>query len=191
MTWTLRPADGGDIDALLGLVRDSMSGIPEVLFGLDGMRARLTDPALGPGLSGCVLAEDGGEVVGERLGYPLDAGAGWTPPVTPAADILPMLRTFRSLVAPGTWYLSSIAVAESHRRQGLGRALLRSAAAAALAAGKAEVSLHVFRGQDAALALYEAAGFTERASADWPTHPRVTARGPLLLMVGDPVRLSR
>ncbi len=50
-------------------------------------------------------------------------------------------------------------VAESHRRRGVGRALLEGAVAWSRAAGVRKLELHVFPWNEAALALYEAFGF--------------------------------
>ena len=50
-------------------------------------------------------------------------------------------------------------VAESHRRRGIGRALLEQAAAWAREAGVRKLELHVFPWNDAALGLYVAFGF--------------------------------
>ncbi len=50
-------------------------------------------------------------------------------------------------------------VAASHRRHGVGRALLEHAVAWALGAGVSKLELHVFPHNEAAIALYEAFGF--------------------------------
>jgi RimJ/RimL family protein N-acetyltransferase len=50
-------------------------------------------------------------------------------------------------------------VAASHRRQGIGRALLERAIAWAREVGVRKLELHVFPHNDAAIALYESFGF--------------------------------
>jgi RimJ/RimL family protein N-acetyltransferase len=50
-------------------------------------------------------------------------------------------------------------VAASHRRQGIGRALLERAIAWAREVGVRKLELHVFPHNDAAIALYESVGF--------------------------------
>jgi RimJ/RimL family protein N-acetyltransferase len=50
-------------------------------------------------------------------------------------------------------------VSATHRRQGIGRALLEAAEAWAQDAGVSKLELHVFPHNDAALALYEACGY--------------------------------
>jgi ribosomal protein S18 acetylase RimI-like enzyme len=50
-------------------------------------------------------------------------------------------------------------VAASHRRRGIGRALLEECAAWARGAGVRKLELHVFPWNEAAIALYESFGF--------------------------------
>jgi RimJ/RimL family protein N-acetyltransferase len=50
-------------------------------------------------------------------------------------------------------------IAASHRRRGIGRALLEQATAWARDAGVRKLELHVFPWNEAAIALYEAFGF--------------------------------
>jgi RimJ/RimL family protein N-acetyltransferase len=52
-------------------------------------------------------------------------------------------------------------VAGSHRRQGIGRALLEAAVTWAADTGVRKLELHVFPHNDAAIALYEAFGFRQ------------------------------
>lgn len=56
-----------------------------------------------------------------------------------------------------------MSVAASHRRRGIGRALLDAAIAWGRARGTASLSLRVFTDNAAAIALYRAAGFVEVA----------------------------
>ena len=53
-------------------------------------------------------------------------------------------------------------VAATHRRRGIGRALLEEAIGWARANGKAALTLRVFPDNDAARALYFAAGFVDK-----------------------------
>ncbi|KAB7742596.1 ribosomal-protein-alanine N-acetyltransferase [Parvibaculum sedimenti] len=63
-------------------------------------------------------------------------------------------------VAAGEAEILTIAVAESHRRRGLGRRLMEEAAAASLAGGASVLFLEVAEDNPAAIALYRNLGFT-------------------------------
>ena len=60
-------------------------------------------------------------------------------------------------------YIYHMAVAESHRRQGIGTALVERCLDALRAEGIHKVALLVFRYNDAGNAFWESQGFTERA----------------------------
>ena len=65
-------------------------------------------------------------------------------------------------------YVSNMAVAEGHRRRGLAAALLQECERAARRWGEDSIWLHVDVGNDAAMALYAAAGYEEvRDGAFW------------------------
>ncbi len=82
-----------------------------------------------------LVAEDGGRIVG-RLSL--------------SRDPHPASRHVADL---------GLMVAESHRRQGVGRALLVEAVAWARASGVRKLELHVFPWNEPALGLYESFGF--------------------------------
>ena len=72
--------------------------------------------------------------------------------------------TFRTSIwseAPDA-YLAELYVAPKRRGEGLGRALLEAAIAAARAAGSEVIDLNTSDDDTAAIALYESAGFTNR-----------------------------
>lgn len=81
------------------------------------------------------LVDDGGAIVG-RLSL--------------ARDIHPASRHVADL---------GLMVAASHRRRGIGRALLEQAVRWAQGAGVSKLELHVFTWNEPAIALYEAFGF--------------------------------
>jgi len=60
-------------------------------------------------------------------------------------------------VTPGAW-LDGLAVDETHRRRGVGRALMEEARRRAEAAGCDSIVLHTHEEQEAALALYDDLG---------------------------------
>ena len=61
----------------------------------------------------------------------------------------------------GTVEIDTLYVRRHHQRLGLGRQLLESAEAAALAAGHDKIFLTVFEGNDRAVAFYEAQGMKQ------------------------------
>ena len=64
----------------------------------------------------------------------------------------------------GLWVLSNVAVAPSHRRQGIGRRLVRACLDYAAGHGARLVQLHVWASNEPAVRLYASEGFTISAS---------------------------
>ena len=79
-----------------------------------------------------------------------------------------------------TWPTSGLMVAASHRRQGIGRALLERTVEWARASGISKLELHVFAHNTPAIALYESFGFEQRGlpPAALPPGRRIPRRDP-------------
>lgn len=114
-----------------------------------------------------VVAEAGGTVVGTtRLALCQEAGAGG---VGPIAQAIGWGRTLRAALvlglvahtrlAPDEAYVEELAVSPTHRRQGIGRALLCECDTIAGLAGKRHITLWVAEGNTAGVALYRACGY--------------------------------
>lgn len=81
------------------------------------------------------------------------------PPLLGAVDISSQEMQLPTHAIAGGVYLSHMAVAESARRRGIGRALLKAADESALKRGEGTIYLHVETTNDAAIALYESSGY--------------------------------
>ena len=109
-----------------------------------------------------VVAEVDGKVVGALVGYPVaDEPEAIDPDSTP-----PMFVPLRELenLAPGTWYVNSVAVFPEARGLGLGSALMRCAERTASDLGLRGISLIVSDANDGARRLYERLGYRETGS---------------------------
>ena len=109
----------------------------------DWLRSRLR-----VGESVVLVAKRGGKTVGFAQLYP----------------------TFSSVRTARTWILNDLFVDSAARRGGVARALLDAAAAFARENGAAGISLETTRDNDAARALYRAAGWNEDAT-QWYSLP--------------------
>lgn len=137
---TIRPAEPGDAQALVELAstigREDGSWLltTEASRSIAGERRYLRAVRRHPDAAVFVVVE-GGEPIA-RLSL--------------SRDVHPASRHVADL---------GIMVAETHRRRGVGRALLDQAAAWAANAGVKKLELHVFPWNEPAIALYESYGF--------------------------------
>jgi ribosomal protein S18 acetylase RimI-like enzyme len=189
MAWTneepsrlrFRPARDDDLNEVLDLLRESTSGVLHAALGEKGVRERLRSRGTATGIQSCTVVEYGGAVIGHEISYP-DAAR---PPIeTTQSEAANLLRPFRLLRLPNSWYLSSIAVLPDHRRRGIGLRLLHASALKAAVAGYESLSLHVFAEKKPALGLYAFAGMNEVDRTTIPAHPGVTSDSELLLQTG-------
>ena len=136
----IRPAEPGDAGALVDLARHVGSEPGGWLLTTEAWRGAAEERrylrAVRRSRDAAVLvAEDDGVLVGR-----LSLGRDPHPASAHVADL-------------------GLMVAASHRRRGIGRAMLDAAVAWAREAGVRKLELHVFPWNEAALALYEAYGF--------------------------------
>jgi RimJ/RimL family protein N-acetyltransferase len=139
----VRPARRGDARALLALLRDVLAE-PEVNIPLapdelaltpEAERARIEELADSPRAL-WLVAEDGGELVGELTMKPISSR--------------------RALAHVATL---GISVRGTHRRRGIGRALMSEALGWAPTVGYSRIELCVYARNAGAIALYEQLGF--------------------------------
>ena len=146
MSTTISHATPADLDALARLFdayRQFYGQMPDLDASREWLRSRLRF-----GESKVLVARQGGAVVGFAQLYP----------------------SFSSVRMARTWILNDLFVASTARRKGVARALLDAAAAFAREDGAAGISLETTRDNDAALALYRAAGWNEDAT-QWYSLP--------------------
>jgi ribosomal protein S18 acetylase RimI-like enzyme len=168
---TIREAHKSDAAELAKLIDYAGEGLPFYLWrqmaapGEDPWeigRQRAARDTGGFSYRNSVVAEVDGKVVGALVGYPVaDEPEAIDPDSTP-----PMFVPLRELenLAPGTWYVNSVAVFPEARGLGLGSALMRCAERTASDLGLRGISLIVSDANDGARRLYERLGYRETGS---------------------------
>ena len=100
---------------------------------------------------------------------------------TPPPAVVRELNELKAM-AVGTWYISAAALYPEYQGQGLGKSLLDEAAARALAAGYARLTLMVGSFNSNAHRLYLRCGFQEQARRPFTAFPGSDAPGEWILM---------
>ena len=131
------PADLDALSVLFDGYRQFYGQPSDLPRARDWLRSRLR-----VGESVVLVAKRGGKTVGFAQLYPM----------------------FSSVRTARTWILNDLFVDSAARRKGVARALLDAAAAFAREDGAAGISLETTRDNDAARALYRAAGWNEDAT---------------------------
>jgi ribosomal protein S18 acetylase RimI-like enzyme len=187
-----RPARQDDASAIVELFAIAGQGIPEYVWSMQATNGqspiqiaieRLCGDGANFSYRNVTLAEREGEVVGMLLGYVLPEP---TQADIAALDTLPpVLRPMVTLEqrAPGTFYISALAVREEHRGNGIGSKLLYKSRQKALAAHTARITVEVFEENEGALRLYQRHGFRLLDHCAVVRHSCHPYSGELLLMV--------
>lgn len=129
----------------------------------------------------CVVAVSRGQVVGVANAFPAGVIAeGIDRETLTEREMLLWPRT--ALNDPDSYFLNDIAVARSHRRHGIGAALLRAVVDDARRQAFPSVTLHVWADNAGAIALYRRFGFTEVGRAEIPWHAELPHTGGSLLL---------
>ena len=126
----------------------------------------------------CLVAMIRDDVVGMAHGWVMPEEARSLP-----EDLDPVLRPYAELEAPGTFYISGLAVFPTSRNRGIGSKMLQAAEKRAQGRGAGEMSLICFAENTGARRLYERHGYkvVDRRAIVPHRHIRVT--GDALLMV--------
>ena len=128
----------------------------------------------------CVVAGRAGEVIGMLHAFVIEPAG--SEPAAAAEAIDPVLRPYAELEAPGSLYISAIALQPGERGRGVGTRLLEAARERARAQRCPELSLICFAANAGALRLYARQGFTVVDRRAIVPHPMIHATGEALLM---------
>ena len=181
------PADCREIAALFLVSSDGLAAYIWSLMDMPGMdlieigAQRYAREGVAFSYQNCLMAEQGGRVVGMLHSFPIEAPA---PGETPAVESDPVLRPYAELEDPGSLYISGVAVKEAWRGQGVGTRLLAMAAERARSYGLPRLSLICFEANRGAMTLYRRLGFRETARRAIVPHPSLAySEGDAVLMV--------
>ncbi|MCG8512393.1 MAG: GNAT family N-acetyltransferase [Rhodospirillales bacterium] len=144
-----------------------------------------------------VVAEIDGRVIGILVCFPIEEvdsadedatdqdvpsdGAGESEEET-GPDVM---RPYRELEIPGSFYICAVALEPDFRGQGLGTRLMEIARQQAREAGLKTLSLLAFDANPKAVKLYERLGFKTVETMPVVPHPLIRYRGNVLLMIAD------
>jgi ribosomal protein S18 acetylase RimI-like enzyme len=125
----------------------------------------------------CVVAEQGGAVIGMLFTFPIEDGreADDEP-----AD--PILKPYEELEILGSFYICALAMFPGFRGRGVGTKMLSIAREQAHQRGFGILSLLVFEQNEAAVRLYERNGFEVAGRAPVVPHELIDHTGDVLLM---------
>ncbi len=190
--FVFRGARPGDAQAVAALMVEAGGGLFEFL--LEGALPEMT-PAdvLALAVAGgedpsshrnVLVAEAEGRVVAMINAYPVDLLKAEPRDLVPE-DRLAHIAALDDIADWGSFFISSMAVAASHRRRGIARYLLSRVFAAAARRGFDRVSLQVWADNAAARRLYESEGFDIQDRAMIAPHPRLPRAGESLLLVRE------
>lgn len=135
----------------------------------------------------CVVVESDGDVIGMLVAFPIERPApdeqAGAPPAAPEESAEPdVLRPYRELEVPGSYYICGMAVVAPHRGRGLGSGFLAIARERAREHGLTTLSLLVFEQNTGAVRLYERHGFTVVDRRTVVPHELIHYTGDALLM---------
>ena len=188
MTPVLRPARREDAPAIAALYRISSGGVADYVWQqlaepgespLDVGARRYAREATPFSYENCLMADDGGVPVGMINAFAMREPS--DPAEIAAED--PVLRPYAELEAPGSLYISGIALLPTFRGQGLGTRLMLAMRDRARSEGLSRTSLIAAAENAAAVRLYERLGYVVIDRRPVVPHPLIHYRGDALLMV--------
>ena len=160
----LRPALRRDSRDIARLFRISSEGVADYIWSklaqegqslIDVGCARYAREGVDFSYRNCIVAEQAGRVIAMLHGFEMTADADAN--VKEETD--PVLRPYRELEIPGTFYVSGVAAFARHRGRGIGSELMTAAEGRARDMGLGALSLIVFEENEGAHRLYERIGY--------------------------------
>ncbi len=158
----LRPALRGDSRDIARLFRISSEGVADYIWSklakegqslIDVGCARYARGGVDFSYRNCIVAEQAGRVIAMLHGFEMTADA------DAKEETDPVLRPYRELEIPGTFYVSGVAAFARHRGRGIGSELMTAAEGRARDMGLGALSLIVFEENEGAHRLYERIGY--------------------------------
>lgn len=181
----LREAKREDSRAIAELFRISSGGVADYIWellkpeypGLDLLdigEQRYAREGVNFSCSNCTIAEHDGSVLGMLHAYVM--------PETTEPETDPVLRPYAELEAPGSLYISGVALFEEYRGLGIGGRLMAAALEDAQSRGLTQLSLIAFEQNEGSWRLYLRLGYDVIDQRQVVPHPLIRYTGNALLM---------
>jgi len=196
-----RPATRRDCPQIAELFNNAAGGVPEYVWtSLAGDYPNLTPFEIGVLRCGrddipfsyrnTVVAEIDDEVAGILISFPGEDRErernGWKRLVGENGGGCPIMKPFRELDVPGSYFINSVSLLPQYRGEGLGTRLMELARERAANRGFKKLSLLAFEENRPSLRLYQRLGYRVVDSMPLAPHPLIAyTSGDVLLMVAD------
>jgi ribosomal protein S18 acetylase RimI-like enzyme len=188
MTVEFRPALRTDARDIARLFQISSEGASDYIWSqlaepgqdlLDVGAARYARDDVDFSWQNCLIAEADGQVIGMMHSYVMRHDPSAEPPTDP------VLAPYADMEVPDTLYISSLALHEAWRSQGLGQQFLAHAQARSLQLGLNGLSLIDYAANTGARRFYERHGFQIVRTCQVTPHPLIRVTGEAYLMHRD------
>ena len=181
----LREAKREDSRSIAELFRISSGGVADYIWqllkpeypGLDLLdigERRYARDGVNFSCSNCTIAEHDGSVLGMLHAYEM--------PETTEPETDPVLRPYAELEAPGSLYISGVALFPEYRSLGIGSRLMEAALQDAQSRGLTQLSLIAFEQSEGSRRLYFRLGYDMVDQRPIVPHPLIRYTGNALLM---------
>ena len=185
MTVLFRPAQRGDAREIARFFQITSEGGADYIWSLIAQpgedllevgAARYAREGVNFSYENCLIAEQQGRVIGMMHSYVMRHD----PHAEPVTD--PVLAPYADMEIPDTLYISSLALDEGWRNQGLGATFLQAAQARCDALGLDGLSLIDYAANTGARRFYERHGFHIVKTCQITPHPLFRVTGQAYLM---------